>query len=87
MAFAIADYGNHESGFEEYIDITVTQYDYRGGSNYEFEVLETHPCSDAEIGLDNTKESKFYPLSEQDLELAQLHKSNFLCFDNSKVEI
>ena len=87
MAIAIADLYNHESGFEEYIDITVTQHDYQAGSHLETEVLETHPCSDAEIGLDNTKESKFYSINEQDLELAQLHKSNFLCFDNSKVEI
>ena len=67
MAFAIADLGNHESGFEEYIDVNVLLYDYQAGSHLEFEFLETHPCSDAEIGLDNTKASKFYSMNEQDI--------------------
>ena len=66
MAFGIADIWNHESGFEEYIDFTVSQLYYYADSNvFRSEVLETHPCSDAELGLDITKASKFYSMNEQ----------------------
>ena len=76
---------NHENDFEEYLDVNVIKYNYEAGSPLNFEVLETHLCSDAELGLDDTNSSKFYSMNEKDKSLVQLHRKNFRCFDNSRV--
>ena len=55
MAFAIVDLGNHEN-FVEYVEAIVFDFAY----NDEFDSyprlteLETHSCSDAELGLDDS---------------------------------
>ena len=55
MAFAIVDLGYH-GNFIEYVDAIVFDYAY----NNEFDTLprltelETHSCSDAELGLDDS---------------------------------
>ena len=67
MAFTIADIYDQSIGYEDYLDVNVYMISFdpldNDGSvkrNY----LETHPCSDAELGLDDSKSSKFYPKTE-----------------------
>ena len=56
MAYAIVDLGNPETNFIEYVEAKVFDFAYIN----EFDTLprltdlETHACSDAELGLDNS---------------------------------
>ena len=62
MAFAIVNLGNPENNFIEYVEAKVFDFAYIN----EFDTLprltelETHSCSDAELGLDDSSTSKFY---------------------------
>ena len=51
------------SDFEEYLDIKVYQDNFVLEDTKlvrSIKELKTHPCSDAELGLDGSKTTKFY---------------------------
>ena len=52
---------------EEYLNINAYQFSFEtDGSKIKSDKIpiETHPCTVAELGLDNSNTSKFYPMSE-----------------------
>ena len=57
LAFGIVDVLNYKDDYREYLDIKVYQYSYKATKEV-LEVdrteIETYPCSDAELGLDNS---------------------------------
>ena len=49
--------------------------------------LEHHKCTEQELGLKSNKDSKFFPLHEEDLIFMEKAKDFFYCFDHSQIEI
>ena len=49
--------------------------------------IEHHSCSDAELGLDDSGESKFDPLNEETKQELKRMRPYFRCFDHKDVVI
>ena len=57
MAFGIVDIEHFDYNFEEYYDVYAMEYSYdidKNGDELEIKRFETHQCSDAELGLDDS---------------------------------
>ena len=92
IAFAVVDDSTKDYSdragrlLSEYLEVTVSQSYYDSYSNenaYTSTPLKTHPCTEAELGLDNAGNSKFYPIIEEDREDLMKAKPFFMCFDHS----
>ena len=57
MAFAITDIIDPQNDFEQYLEVQVNEYVYDVNLGQKLNVIqyETHRCSDAELGLDNSQ--------------------------------
>ena len=45
--------------------------------------LKTHPCTDAELGLNEAEESIFYPTRKNARKIVENHKKKFICLDET----
>ena len=74
MAFAVVDYAadnfqdSQGRNLEDYLNVTVTlvelsEEDEENGNPEDIKI-ETHKCTDEELGLDGSGKSKFYPIIE-----------------------
>ena len=50
-----------------------------------WQVLDLHKCTEEELGLDESGNSKFYPIVEESKNTLANMKEIFYCFDNSSV--
>ena len=71
LAFGIPDLNDHTAKFEDYFDVAVFLVSYNLPDLFEYKYLETQPCSESELGLDESTSSKFYSMSQQDKELTR----------------
>ena len=57
MAFAVADIIDPENDFEQYLDVSVKEYYYDINLEQRINItrIETHRCSDEELGLDTSE--------------------------------
>ena len=62
---------------------------YAENSNEIFvsQVLDLHKCTEEELGLDESGNSKFYPINEEYYNNLANIKELFYCFDHSSVQI
>ena len=51
------------------------------------QTLEVHKCSEEELGLTDSGDSKFYPIIDEIKSTVENMKSVFYCFDQSSVKI
>ena len=51
------------------------------------QVLDLHKCTEEELGLDESGNSKFYPIIEELQDSLANLKEIFYCFDHSSVQI
>ena len=94
VAFAVIDQNTADytdkAGRElsEYLEVTVSlgEYDESNSENkYSITTIQTHPCTEAELGLDDSGTSKFESIIEEDRELIVKTKPLFQCFDQADV--
>ena len=50
---------------EEFLSISVSQTKVTPETGYEEKIFDLHKCSDEELGLDDSGNSKFYPIYEE----------------------
>ena len=70
----------------EYLEVTVSQDSYdelSSGEQFKSKIIPTHPCTDAELGLDDSGNSMFEPIIEEERNLLVKSKPFFQCFDHS----
>ena len=51
------------------------------------QILDLHKCTEEELGLDESGNSKFYPITEENKNNVVNMKEIFYCFDHSSVQI
>ena len=76
----------------EFIEIVVTQVSVNALAEniteiFSLEVLDLHKCTEEELGLDESGNSKFYPIIEELQDSLANLKEIFYCFDHSSVQI
>ena len=95
IALAIIDLSNIDDHYldnegrplEEYANIEIRASGWNITGEYEGEELKYHPCTDEELGLDSSSNSKFYPIHGEDLDTVEKARASFICFDQSELEI
>ena len=96
LAFAVIDFGTGNYSdvggrqLDEYLKVKVTQVNVDASSgepNFEAINIEHHACSEAELGLDDSGDSKFGPILETDLQQLKMAQPHMRCFDHSQVVI
>ena len=62
MAFALVNIDNPEIDYEKFLDVQILHLSFIEEDDFvaDLKISETHPCSDAELGLDGSSTSKFY---------------------------
>lgn len=49
--------------------------------------IQSHPCTDAELGLEGTGHAEFMPIQERSLAYVNLYKRKLLCIERHELEI
>ena len=60
-------------------------FDYEGTQNFDFtkEKIESHKCTEEELGLNGSDNAKFYPLNQDSQQVVGKAKNFLYCFDLS----
>ena len=93
VAFAVIDADTDDFSdvlgrkLEDYLQVKLVQEHYNDDPKKQREkiVITPHPCTDAELGLDDSGTSKFYSIPDEDRETLLALKPYFQCFDHKDV--
>ena len=91
MAAALTEYDSNTEFIEDprYGELIIEHYGwgYEEFIGSKSRVLETHPCSDAELGLKRTDSTLIYPIRESSMGEVKTWKKKFKCVDKEDFQI
>lgn len=83
MAFGLAT-DDEDFDFSKYLDVTLHTFGYDEDENVYGKIIETHPCTEAEL---TGEDSKFYPIKKSQSAYFEQNKGNFFCFDHTDISL